>query len=163
MHSKDNQACICVSTNTVWLLTFLLENDKNVVLQTSCLCFYLLNILFVNNNPKTSTESLCRNPVRLLSGLPIKTRGPPRVVWLWTPPCLHLPPQEPGPASTSYVVQALSACLVGPWSHHTLRGLELLPSPGSDVSTTEARLKDTRSVSRHIRKAPCTTHRHHCP
>ena len=63
----------------------------------------------------------------------------------------------------SYVVQALSACLVGPWSHHTQRGLELLPSPGSDVSTSEARLKDTRSVSRHIRKALCTTRRHHCP
>jgi len=63
-----------------------------------------------------------------------------------------LPRSQALPAS-SYVVQALSVCLVGSWSHHTHRGLDLLPSPASDVSTSEARLKDTQSISRHIRKA----------
>ena len=99
---------------------------------------------------ENSVTFLSMNPVHLLFGThfssmsphlscvaAVDTRGAPT----------FLPRSQALPAS-SYGVLALSACLVSPWSHHTERGLELHPSPGSDVSIREARLKDTHSISR---------------
>ena len=83
-------------------------------------------------------------PCHLQVALAVDSRGAPT----------FLPRSQALPAS-SYAVHALSACLVGPWSLHTQRGLELLPSPGSSVSTSGPRLKDSRSISRHTGKARC--------
>ena len=148
--------------NTVYLLMFLFEMDIYGVLQNFCLSFYLLNIIFLKIHHLSLYEPwpsspwylglLNKPPPYLLMVLAVDTRGAPT----------FLPRSQALPAS-SYVVQALSACLGGTWSHHTHRGLDLLPSPASDVSISGARLKDPRSISRHIRKAPCTTHHHHCP
>ena len=139
--------------NTVYLLMFLFEMDIYGVLQNFCLSFYLLNIIFLKIHHLSLYEPwpsspwylglLNKPPPYLLMVLAVDTRGAPT----------FLPRSQALPAS-SYVVQALSACLGGTWSHHTHRGLDLLPSPASDVNTSGAHLKDTQSISRHI-KRPC--------
>ena len=159
MHFKDNQACIYALTNTVWLLMFLLETDKHVVLQTLFLSFYLLNILFVNNNPKTSTKSLCRNPVHLLSGLPII-------------PVPHLRDTSSAPTFLHRSQVHASIHLCGQDSECLIRKA-VVPSHVKGLRATPVsriRCKHQRGTSEGhsecpltIRKAPSTTRLHHCP